>query len=132
MFLVGPPGFEPGNSDETRFLTTIVFTTIKNVCSLDFLFIFFKILGIKSLHSKIYFLARDCHQHNLLRFPRISPMFILLSLIGAASLGFCFNQRPQSGGFNHSPKDPCVRISPNAFLLYYYICYFVNTFFKTL
>ena len=50
---------------------------IKFVCSLDFLFIFFKIPGIKSLHSEISFLARDYHQLNLLRLPRISLVIII-------------------------------------------------------
>ena len=73
--MVGRDGFEPSYPYENRFLTTIAFTTI-NVCSLDFLFIFFKIPGIKSLHSKISFLARDYHQHYLLRIPRISQVII--------------------------------------------------------
>ena len=75
--MVGRDGFEPSYALAARFLTTIVFTTILNVCSLDFLFIFFKILGIKSLHSEISFLARDYHQLNLLRLPRISLVIII-------------------------------------------------------
>ena len=75
--MVGRDGFEPSYALAARFLTTIVFTTILNVCSLDFLFIFFKIPGIKSLHSEISFLARDYHQPNLLRLPRISLVIII-------------------------------------------------------
>ena len=93
LYMVGRDGFEPSYALAARFLTTIVFTTILNVCSLDFLFIFFKIPGIKSLHSEISFLARDYHQLILLRLPRISLVIILSSLTRAANLGFCLKPK---------------------------------------
>ena len=62
--LVGREGFEPSYSNENRFLTTIVFTTIINIMFVVWTFSLssMKISGVKSLHSEIYFLARDCHQ----------------------------------------------------------------------
>ena len=127
--MVGRDGFEPSYSNENRFLTTIIFISSFCVCSLDFLFIFHKMPGIKSLHSRISSLARDCHQHYLLRVPRISPVFIIQSLVWAAILGIWY-QRPQSAAFSHSATCPFKHSLFERLIIILFRYLIVNTFLK--
>ena len=53
--LVGREGFEPSYSNENRFRTTIVFTTIINMFVVwTFSSSSLKMLGVKSLHSEYF------------------------------------------------------------------------------
>ena len=71
-------------------------------------------LGIKSLHSRIHSLARDYHQLNLLRLPRISLVFTIQSLAWAAISDFLIlNQSLQSAAFSHSATYPYIIFCAN-------------------
>ena len=63
----------------TYWFLPLQFSLSQSVCGLDFFFTLAFALDISckvSTHSHFHNLARDCHQHYLLRFPRISEIFI--------------------------------------------------------